>query len=75
MFVCHGNICRSPVAELLFNDIAKKSKLDFIAYSSETSDEEIYNCVGNLIYPPMRRLLNSDGIDEAEPHTRLFITS
>ena len=66
MFVCHGNICRSPVAELLFNDIAKKSKLDFIAYSSETSDEEIYNGVGNLIYPPMRRLLNSDGIDTSK---------
>ena len=50
IFVCHGNICRSPVAEY----IMKKYTNDYIVLSRATSFEEI----GNDIYPPMKRVLN-----------------
>lgn len=60
-FVCHGNICRSPMAEYLFNDKIKKMNLadKFKAYSFATSSEEI----GNGIYPPVKRILNSLNIN------------
>ena len=47
MFVCHGNICRSPMAEFVFNDMAKKQGLSdkITASSSATSTEEIGNDV------------------------------
>ena len=43
MFVCHGNICRSPMAEFIFKDMIKKKGLesDFVVTSSATSTEEI----------------------------------
>lgn len=55
MFVCHGNICRSPMAEFIFkNMLKKKGILDkFYIASSATSTEEI----GNSVYPPARRKL------------------
>ena len=61
MFVCHGNICRSPMAEFLFKDlVAKKGRVaDFIIKSSATSSEE----QGNPVYPPVRRILSRLGID------------
>lgn len=64
MFVCHGNICRSPMAELIFKDmIAKKGiKDNFIVESSATSTEEIWNGVGNPIYPPAKAELVNHGI-------------
>lgn len=55
MFVCHGNICRSPMAELIFKDKIKKKRVEnlFEVSSSAVSGEEIgYNGVGNPIYPP-----------------------
>ena len=59
IFVCHGNICRSPVASILFNKIAKEEGLEgYIAISRATSLEEI----GNDIYPPMKRVLNEHGV-------------
>lgn len=55
MFICHGNICRSPMAEFIFKDIVeKKEMLDkFYIASCATSTEEI----GNSVYPPARRKL------------------
>ena len=64
MFVCHGNICRSPMAEFMFLDLLKKRgrENDFYVSSSATSSEEIYNGIGNPIYPPAERELLKHGI-------------
>ncbi|MBE6585178.1 MAG: low molecular weight phosphotyrosine protein phosphatase [Ruminococcaceae bacterium] len=64
MFVCHGNICRSPMAEFILRDMLKKrgfSKRVTVA-SSATSTEEIWNGVGNPVYPPARRELALHGL-------------
>ena len=55
LFVCHGNICRSPMAEFIMKDIVKKAGMDdqFHIESAATSTEEI----GNSVYPPARRKL------------------
>ncbi len=60
LFVCHGNICRSPMAELVLKDMAQKAGLShcFEIASCATSAEEL----GNPIYPPARRELNRHGI-------------
>lgn len=59
MFVCHGNICRSPMAEFVFADLVKKRGLDgFEVASCATSTEEI----GNPVYPPARAELAKHGI-------------
>ena len=65
MFVCHGNICRSPMAEFVLKDRVKHRGLenDFVIASSATSTEEIWNGVGNPVYPPARAVLESHGID------------
>lgn len=64
MFVCHGNICRSPMAELIFNRMAEEEGLSNTVYarSSATSTEEIVGGVGNEVYPPVRALLYGMGI-------------
>jgi len=64
MFVCHGNICRSPMAEFILKDMIKDSfdKDLFIIASSATSTEEIYGNVGNPVYPPAKRELSAHGI-------------
>ena len=60
MFVCHGNICRSPMAEFVMKNILKKLGLEneYTIASSATSNEE----VGNPIYPPAARELKRRGI-------------
>ena len=60
MFVCHGNICRSPMAEFIMKDLVKKAGLEqeIQVFSSATSTEEI----GNPVYPPARRELSKHGI-------------
>ena len=60
LFVCHGNICRSPMAEFVFKNLVKTKKLEekFEIASAATSTEEI----GNGVYPPVRELLNRLGI-------------
>ena len=65
MFVCHGNICRSPMAEFVLKDLVKKEGLEdeFIISSSATSTEEIWNGVGNTVYPPAFDELKKHGID------------
>ncbi len=60
LFVCHGNICRSPMAEFVMKDLVKKAGLEqhFVIESAATSTEEI----GNSVYPPARRKLAEHGI-------------
>ena len=60
LFVCHGNICRSPMAEFVMKDLAEKAGLaaQFHIESAATSREEI----GNPVYPPARRKLAEHGI-------------
>lgn len=60
LFVCHGNICRSPLAEFVLKKKVRERGLDsnFYIASAATSREEI----GNPVYPPVRRLMNSEGI-------------
>ena len=60
LFVCHGNICRSPMAEFVMKDLVQKAGLaeDFYIESAATSTEEL----GNEVYPPARRKLAEHGI-------------
>ena len=64
LFVCHGNICRSPMAEYILKDMVKKRRLeqDFVIASAATSTEEIYGGVGNPVYPPAKEQLRRHGI-------------
>lgn len=64
MFVCHGNICRSPMAEFIFRKMVNERGLgeSFSAYSSATSTEEIWGNVGNPVYPPAKKELLKHGI-------------
>ena len=64
MFVCHGNICRSPMAEFIMKDLLKKAGLSarVAVSSSATSTEEIWNGVGNPVYPPAKRELALHGL-------------
>lgn len=66
MFVCHGNICRSPMAEFLFKDMVKKQGLSdkFHISSSATSTEEI----GNSVHHGTRRKLAQYGISTDGKH-------
>ena len=60
LFICHGNICRSPMAEFVMKDLVEKAGLTerFEIASAATSTEEI----GNPVYPPARRKLAEHGI-------------
>ena len=64
LFVCHGNICRSPMAEFIFKDLVRKCgrEVEFEVASCATSREEIWNGVGNPVYPPAREELAKHGI-------------
>ena len=64
MFVCHGNICRSPMAEFIFRKITSdsKTKYRYFVESSATSTEEIWGNVGNPVYPPAKAELLRHGI-------------
>lgn len=70
MFVCHGNICRSPMAEFIFKKLIKDAGVEskFLVRSSATSSEEIYLGKGNPVYPPAKRELakNKIPIEERE---------
>ena len=65
MFVCHGNICRSPMAEFIFRKMAAEAGVSVSVASSATSTEEIWNGIGNPVYPPAREELAKHGIDPA----------
>ena len=60
LMICHGNICRSPIAEFVLKDMVKKHHLEYQFHieSAATSYEEI----GNPVYPPARRVLATHGI-------------
>ena len=60
LFVCHGNICRSPMAEFVMKELVLQAHLErqFYIESAATSTEEI----GNPVYPPARRKLAEHGI-------------
>ena len=60
LFVCHGNICRSPMAEFVMKDLVNKKGMadQFEIASAATSTEEI----GNPVYPPAKRKLKEHGI-------------
>ena len=60
LFLCHGNICRSPMAEFIMKDLVRKSgrEADFVIDSAAVSNEEY----GNPIYPPARRILKAHQI-------------
>lgn len=61
LFVCHGNICRSPMAEFVMKDLVRKAgrAAEFSIASAATSTEEL----GNPVYPPARRMMAAHGID------------
>ena len=60
LFVCHGNICRSPLGEFMMKDLVRREGLAdlFEIASAATSTEEI----GNPVYPPARRILAAHGL-------------
>ena len=60
LFICHGNICRSPMAEFIMKELVRKAGLEdrYEIASAATSAEEL----GNPVYPPARRELASHGI-------------
>ena len=61
LFVCHGNICRSPMAEFVMKDLVRRAGLEnyFEIHSAATSAEEL----GNPVYPPARNKLREHNID------------
>ena len=72
IFLCYGNICRSPMAEFVMKDLVAKAGLSdkFEIASAATSTEEI----GNPVYPPARRKLAEHGIG-CEGHAARQITA
>ncbi len=58
LFVCHGNICRSPMAECIMNRLCRERGADISCDSAATSREEI----GNDIYPAAKRTLSAHGV-------------
>ena len=71
LFICHGNICRSPMAEFVMKDMAAKAGAGerFVIDSAATSTEEL----GNPVYPPARRELAAHGVF-CGPHTARQMT-
>lgn len=64
LFICHGNICRSPMAEFIMKDLVSHAGLSpqFHISSAATSTEEIWNGIGNPVYPPAQKKLAEHGI-------------
>lgn len=64
LFICHGNICRSPMAEFILKDMVEKRGIAdrFYIKSAATSTEEIWGGVGNPVHPGTRAILDSLGI-------------
>lgn len=75
LFVCHGNICRSPMAEMIFSRMLAEAGLEkeFSVASAATSSEEIWNGVGNPVYPPAVEELARHGITVGGKRARLLL--
>ena len=73
MFVCHGNICRSPMAEFLMKELVKKNgkQNDYFIRSSATSSEEL----DNPVHYGTRKILNAMGIDCSNKHAEKLLSS
>ena len=68
LFVCHGNICRSPMAEFYMKDlVTRRQDADrFLIDSAATTTDEIFSGHGNPVYPPALKMLEDHGIGTAE---------
>ena len=77
LFICHGNICRSPMAEFIMKDKVKKLGLEdmFEIASAATSSEEIRNGVGNPMFPSAKDKLIKHGIACAGKKARQMVKS
>ena len=77
LFVCHGNICRSPMAEFVMKDMVERNGTadDYEIDSAATTTEEIWNGIGNPVYPPARKKLMEHGIDPGGKRARLAVRS
>ncbi|MGM9991773.1 MAG: low molecular weight protein-tyrosine-phosphatase [Candidatus Bruticola sp.] len=73
LFVCHGNICRSPMAEFAMKNLVARHNLEgvFFIESAAVSSEELHNPV----YMPVRRLLAQQGLDCSGKRARLMTKS
>ena len=74
MFVCHGNICRSPMAEFVMKKMAADAGVsgELEIASAATTTEEIWNGVGNPVYPPAKKVLAEHGIFCGDKRARLL---
>ena len=70
LFICLGNICRSPMAELVMKQLVRKEGLDWVISSAANTGDE----VGNPVYPPARRKLAEHGIS-CEGHAARQLTA
>ena len=66
LFICHGNICRSPMAEIVMRQMIKEQNAAIEVSSAATSAEEL----GNGLYPPVRKILTEKGIPFGEHKAR-----
>ena len=73
LFVCHGNICRSPMAEYILKDMVRKAgqEADFEIASAATSREEL----GNDMYPPAKAILKEHCVPFGRHHARQITAS
>ena len=77
LFICHGNICRSPISEFVLKDMVEKRGIAdrFYIASAATSTEEIWRGVGNPVYPPAKAELAAHGISCAGKRAQLLLRS
>ena len=77
LFVCHGNICRSPMAEYIFRKLVSDAGVSdkFEMASAATSSEEIWNGRGNPVYPAAKQKLYEHGIYCDDKRARQITTS
>ncbi len=77
LFVCYGNICRSPMAEFIFKKMVADRGLSerFLIDSRATSSEEIPGGVGRPIYPPAQRELRQRGVPFEMRYATLLLSS
>ena len=77
LFVCHGNICRSPMAEYIFRKLVSDAGVSdkFEIASAATSSEEIWNGRGNPVYPAAKQKLREHGISCDDKRARQITTN